>query len=934
VTETATTPLAPAKRSHIVMLADNDVTNDSRIKKTALSAARLGAQVTVVALEPEGGRNEQLLEGVVRVIRVPIKKGAAEPFRTRHRRPRLFTSSLIRFRDKKEYLAAAERRRLLERDISFRILSAKDRYIRRPARTPLGRRLARQRFRTTRSLLRRRLYLHRAVFNARARRYKQFQQSEADRRLATSAPSMRQRFQATVAGKDWRRWLPEVSAYEAAYWPVVTELDPDIIHCHDFRLLPLAANLSVRARNQGRSLPWVYDCHEYLPGVYYLEGARRRAAITMERRFALAADAVITVTPDLAAKLHDELALEREPAVTLNAPRAERRRDPHLPAPDIRRELGIEETTPLIVYSGTVHPRRGLDTVIDALPSLPGVHVAISESRPYARTLAGRAAELGAGDRCHLIPLVAADDVVGFLASADVGLIPTEAYGNAEVALPTKLFEYVRAGLPTVVTDTGAKARFVRDHGIGEVVPPSDPEALSRAVKKILDAPDRYRTSLSDAALLASCTWERQESVLEALYLELGAKLVPTEARTETDEAGKVDAVVPTPQAFASGFASAMRAPTPSELRLAVGPHNTAGQAWQWSRAVEKEFPGSRALAFGLTRPSSINFLTDRSIARSQWRDRNWQLRWLREVLDGFTHVLLESGTSAWGRLGGGYFTADVPILRAQGIGVGVVFHGSDIRDPARHRELEPWSPFSDPSAPLTLTLEAKVRELLPRVRSFDGPVFVTTLDLQDYVEDSIWLPVVVDTSQHEGATAPMQRERPLVVHVPSRREVKGSDLIEPVAQKLHEQGLIEFRAARNLPHRTLLELIRDADIVLDQFRLGDYGVGACEAMAAGRVVVGHVSERVRSRLPEPLPIVESTPADLEETIERICEEREEAQTTAARARDYAQRHHSGTMSARVLARAMGLATELEPANEAGATATRFDAGNVGAADW
>ena len=68
---------------------------------------------------------------------------------------------------------------------------------------------------------------------------------------------------------------------------------------------------------------------------------------------------------------------------------------------------------------------------------------------------------------------------------------------------------------------------------------------------------------------------------------------------------------------------------------------------------------------------------------------------------------------------------------------------------------------------------------------------------------------------------------------------------------------------------------------MVDQLLLGSYGVFACEAMAAGRVTVGHVADHVRDLLPTDLPIVEATPDDLSEVIERLVAEREEARKIA-----------------------------------------------------
>ena len=60
---------------------------------------------------------------------------------------------------------------------------------------------------------------------------------------------------------------------------------------------------------------------------------------------------------------------------------------------------------------------------------------------------------------------------------------------------------------------------------------------------------------------------------------------------------------------------------------------------------------------------------------------------------------------------------------------------------------------------------------------------------------------------------------------------------------------MIEYRQIVGVPHAEMPEFYAGADIVLDQFTLGSYGVAACEAMASGRLVMGHVDEPARAEV-------------------------------------------------------------------------------------
>jgi len=331
-----------------------------------------------------------------------------------------------------------------------------------------------------------------------------------------------------------------------------------------------------------------------------------------------------------------------------------------------------------------------------------------------------------------------------------------------------------------------------------------------------------------------------------------------------------------------------------------------AGQGYAWARAVERDLPGVRAETFSLSSGNTFGFAADRSISTDDWLSRTWQLGQLAYVLDNFTHVLAECAMPPFGRLNGPWANHDLAELDAAGIAVALAFHGSEIRDPAAQRARVPFSPF-DPAHEMTRALQSKVDRLAPVVRAMDVPKFVSTPDLLHDVPDATWLPVVVDPDLWATDTKPLERERPVVVHAPSSPFTKGTGLIEPVVEQMHDAGLIEYRRIKGVPQAEMPALLADADIVLDQFVFGSYGVMSVQAMAAGRVTVCYLHDSVAEHLPPDVPIVNADPDTLGAELERILAERDEAGRLAARGPAYVRDNHDGGRSARVLAEFLGV---------------------------
>jgi glycosyltransferase involved in cell wall biosynthesis len=190
---------------------------------------------------------------------------------------------------------------------------------------------------------------------------------------------------------------------------------------------------------------------------------------------------------------------------------------------------------PLMVYSGAAAAQRGLDIMVEALPQLDGVHTGFVVAQPptrFVRRLVNRANELGVADRVHLLPYVPVEQVVPYLAGADIGVIPIHHYPNHEIALITKFFEYAHARLPMIVSDVRTMAATTREIGQGEVFRAGDLEDFLRAVKAILADPKRYRAAYDRPGLLEEWTWEQQAVVLDGVYERLMPRASSTGAES------------------------------------------------------------------------------------------------------------------------------------------------------------------------------------------------------------------------------------------------------------------------------------------------------------------------------------------------------------------------------------------------------------------
>ncbi len=339
--------------------------------------------------------------------------------------------------------------------------------------------------------------------------------------------------------------------------------------------------------------------------------------------------------------------------------------------------------------------------------------------------------------------------------------------------------------------------------------------------------------------------------------------------------------------------------------RVLIAPVNYSGQGIAWARSLEALDPDISARNMAIEVPGGFSFPADLLVPVGTYHnDPDWQRRQF-EAAANATHVLIEAEEPPFGRLMGRSVAAQAAALLDRGVDVAFLAHGTDARLPSRHIAGNPLSYYDDPAVYLPRAEQLAARNIA-LVTDSGRPAFVSTPDLLADLPHARWCPVAVDPERWAASGRASRPEgRPLrVVHAPSVAAYKGTPLIMPTLEKLRSEGLIEFRLIQGVPSAEMPAAFAEADVMLDQFRAGSYGVAACEAMAAGCVIVGQVSDGVRSTvLAETgleLPVVEATPDSLEGVLRELSAA-PDLLSRAARGVEFIREVHDGRRAARVL---------------------------------
>jgi hypothetical protein len=246
----------------------------------------------------------------------------------------------------------------------------------------------------------------------------------------------------------------------------------------------------------------------------------------------------------------------------------------------------------------------------------------------------------------------------------------------------------------------------------------------------------------------------------------------------------------------------------------------------------------------------------------------------------------------------------DILLLKMHGKKVFFHYRGQEIRLANEFAEKNPFHYVDDGSGWLFRKMpdESKLRLRDFIFAACDG-IFVTDPELQTYAPGSTVVPRALDAGEWPfvGVSA---RASPVIVHAPSRRGVKGTEALLQAVSDLKAEGLhFELRLVENVSHAEAVQIYRDADIIVDQLRIGWYGVLAVEGMALGKPVIAYIRDDLWQTQKDILPIVNADPVTIKERLRDLIVSPDLRQRLSRASRDYFLETHSARKVAELLSR-------------------------------
>lgn len=324
-------------------------------------------------------------------------------------------------------------------------------------------------------------------------------------------------------------------------------------------------------------------------------------------------------------------------------------------------------------------------------------------------------------------------------------------------------------------------------------------------------------------------------------------------------------------------------------MRILHLPSNPSDQAGNVVRQLRRLGHEAELWTFGDT---PYGFPSDRVIdTSSKSNDLLWHT--FLEAIDRFDVFHLHGARSffpyGWHRFPSFW---DLPVLRMLGKKIVVTFRGSDVRLPSAVGAIDPATAALYAE---TMPDEDSISKRVEIFRTYVDRMLVANPELLFSVPDATVMPRSIDLGQWP-ATARRSRAHPLIVHAPSSRVTKGTEVILEGLRRLEDEGTrFDLRLLEGVSHEEVRASMAEADVVIDQILVGDHGNISIQAMASSAVAVAHLHSEVVASLKDP-PIYRVTATDFVPKMRALIDDVGERTRLASMGRPYVCAHHDAVV--------------------------------------
>ena len=183
---------------------------------------------------------------------------------------------------------------------------------------------------------------------------------------------------------------------------------------------------------------------------------------------------------------------------------------------NLHSQLGIEKNIKLLLYQGMLLKGRGIEKIFAILKEIPECRFLIAGGGDFEEYYKNLAVDMNIKDQVFFLGKFTQGDLPKLTASADVGISIIENLSKSYYyALPNKLFEYIMAEIPVIVSDLPQMKETVEKYDVGFAVDYNDDNQIISAIKRLTEDKNLYESKMQNCHIASQeLNWEKEVAVL------------------------------------------------------------------------------------------------------------------------------------------------------------------------------------------------------------------------------------------------------------------------------------------------------------------------------------------------------------------------------------------------------------------------------------
>lgn len=308
-------------------------------------------------------------------------------------------------------------------------------------------------------------------------------------------------------GRTFPRWLEFLKQGTK----IAGNISTRFVLASDVYSLPIAKKIQRRSKAK-----LIYDSREIYSALASLEFNRSKQVLltAFEHYFAKTVDNII-VTGELDLEILSKHFPNKPISIIKNFPS-----NFQIPNPvDYRSMFNLPSDSIVIIYQGRLLNFRGIEQVIRAISHNPRFYFVIVGEGEAKEHILKEALLAGVSERVFFAGEVPYFKLLNWTSGADIGTALIDPISlSYELALPNKLFEYFKAGIPVVATDLPAIRAVFAKYPFGQLIEPGTPsEEIASALLNIYNNKHKYSEVVRQAA--CEFSWENQIQTIRKIFV-------------------------------------------------------------------------------------------------------------------------------------------------------------------------------------------------------------------------------------------------------------------------------------------------------------------------------------------------------------------------------------------------------------------------------